>query len=674
VRQGFVKTGVAASPGLGAAAPAMASVLMVLPAVTSLCVLVAAAIVLGGWALRIDGIAWLDTQWPPMVPNTALGLLLCASALWVLRPARSQVARGQLAARLAAAAVALLGALTLAEYLLGINLGIDRAMLPAAGALAGVRFPGRPALTTALSLTLLGSALLLLPSRALWLRWSAHLLAILALLNAVRGLLAYLYENDAFFALTQDAGMALHTAMLCLLLSIGVICAWRESPLLAALVGGGQGSLMLRRSLPIVLLLSALLADLTLRGSQAGLFGSGVGLIALLAFNLAVIWWMALRVNSFERLTHWAEEELKHALKRRHAEDALRASEERLRFLIRDMHVGVVIHGPAAEIVLSNAAATSLLGLSEEQLLGKSSFDPDWNVIHEDGAPFPGETHPAAQVLASGLPVRDVVMGVYRPAHRDRVWLLVNAEPQLAPDGGVQQVIVTFSDISERKRAEERLTLALAEKSVLIQEIHHRVKNNLQIIASLLKLQADGISDPQAHALLRDSQNRVRSMALVHEHLYQAPDLARIDFERYVRMLMTHLARSYDIHVHGSQIQLEIQVDRVLLEVDTAIPCGLIINELVSNSFKYAFPSGRTGSIQVWFTASDLDRCTLTVRDSGVGLAPDFDLDTATSLGLQLVTMLTEQLGGTLAISGDGGTSTQVSFAPVYPVQRREHS
>ncbi len=139
------------------------------------------------------------------------------------------------------------------------------------------------------------------------------------------------------------------------------------------------------------------------------------------------------------------------------AEAVLRESESRFRVLIHDLNVGVLLQGPQAEILLSNQAALEMLGLTEDQLLGKTSFDPDWNVIHEDGSDFPGLTHPVPQAIVTGRPVRNVVMGVYRPARRDRVWLLVNAEPQLNAQGEVRQVICTFTDITEPKRAEEAL-------------------------------------------------------------------------------------------------------------------------------------------------------------------------------------------------------------------------
>jgi diguanylate cyclase (GGDEF)-like protein/PAS domain S-box-containing protein len=161
-------------------------------------------------------------------------------------------------------------------------------------------------------------------------------------------------------------------------------------------------------------------------------------------------------------------------VERQRVEEALRESEDRFRTLIQELHVGVLLQGANAEILLSNQAAIDLLGITESQLLGKTSFDPSWNVIHEDGATFPGETHPVPQAIATRQAVRNVVMGVYRPSMGDRIWLLVNAEPQLTADGSLKQVICTFSDITKRKQAEERLAQRERYLSALV-EVERRL-------------------------------------------------------------------------------------------------------------------------------------------------------------------------------------------------------
>ncbi len=216
-------------------------------------------------------------------------------------------------------------------------------------------------------------------------------------------------------------------------------------------------------------------------------------------------------------------------------------------------------------------------------------------------------------------------------------------------------------DITQRKQAEEELRTSLREKEVLLKEIHHRVKNNLQVISSLLSLQAEYLKDEQMVKALKESQNRVRSMALIHEKLYQSRNLAEIDFSDYVRELTSQLIRSYGIGAHG--ISLNVQASQVLLAVDRAIPCGIIVNELVTNALKYAFPDNEGGRIDVELQPVESGRIRLAVRDNGVGLPANLDFDTSDSLGLTLVRMLADQVQGTISVhAGEPGAEFVLTF------------
>jgi two-component sensor histidine kinase len=213
----------------------------------------------------------------------------------------------------------------------------------------------------------------------------------------------------------------------------------------------------------------------------------------------------------------------------------------------------------------------------------------------------------------------------------------------------------------ERKRAEEHVKASLREKEVMLQEIHHRVKNNLQIISSLLSLQSRTIKDKYVLEILRDCQNRVHSMALVHGTLYRSENLARINFSKYTQSLANDLCDSYGAGARA--ISLEIHVDDVSLGIDTAGPVGLILNELVSNCLKHAFPNGRPGKIRIEFHANSDNQYTLTVSDNGVGLPQDLNSGTTQSLGLRLVNVLTQQLEGRLGVNGKNGTCFSITFA-----------
>lgn len=224
---------------------------------------------------------------------------------------------------------------------------------------------------------------------------------------------------------------------------------------------------------------------------------------------------------------------------------------------------------------------------------------------------------------------------------------------------GENEILAIFRDITERKRTEAQLQTSLAEKEIMLKEIHHRVKNNLQVISSLLKLQAGHISDRRSRSILSESQNRIRSIALIHERLYRSADLAQVDFTEYTQDLVTHLFRSYGVDPH--QIGYEIAIRDVHLDINTAIPCGLIISELISNSLKHAFPDNQKGRICIQM-APENDTYSLTVSDTGVGLPTDMDIGQTETLGLQLLVTLTKQIGGTFTVETNAGTTFKIVF------------
>jgi two-component sensor histidine kinase len=217
-----------------------------------------------------------------------------------------------------------------------------------------------------------------------------------------------------------------------------------------------------------------------------------------------------------------------------------------------------------------------------------------------------------------------------------------------------------YGQVAERERAEETFKSSLRQKEVLLREVHHRIKNNLQIISSLLDIQASNVQDPRIHEMFMDVQNRVIAMALIHETLYQSSDLGMVHFDAYVRTLAEQIFRSYNIL--GDRITLQIQADEVMLDTNQAIPCGLILTELLSNCLKHAFPADRGGEIQIELGLDAAQRVTLIVRDTGIGFPADQDFRHTETLGLQLVYTLTEQLGGTLELERNDGTAFTLTF------------
>jgi PAS domain S-box-containing protein len=236
-------------------------------------------------------------------------------------------------------------------------------------------------------------------------------------------------------------------------------------------------------------------------------------------------------------------------------------------------------------------------------------------------------------------------------------------EISLSPIETEEGVLVTAAirDISDRKLVETKLRASLKEKEVLLKEIHHRVKNNLQIVSSMLNLQMDQLSDPKAIELFKESQHRVRSIALFHETLYQSRDLGRVEIAEYLKGLANGLFATYG--VNSDDIVLSVQAEAIPLGIDAAISCGLIVNELVSNSLKYAFPDRRKGQVEVTLRSAGA-AVVLEVADNGVGFPVHLDFRSPSTLGLKLVAIFTEQVGGTMNLTRAGGTRFSLRFTP----------
>ncbi len=212
----------------------------------------------------------------------------------------------------------------------------------------------------------------------------------------------------------------------------------------------------------------------------------------------------------------------------------------------------------------------------------------------------------------------------------------------------------------EHKKAGDQIVNSLKEKEILLMEVHHRVKNNMQIISSLLKLQAGYVKDEEALELFKNSQNRVKSMSLIHEKIYRSKDLASVDFEDYVKSLSYNLFSDYGINTN--KVHLELKVAKHSIDMNKAIPCGLIVNELLSNSLKHAFPKGKSGKVIVGLLINQNDEFELTVEDNGIGMKKEIDLDNLDSLGLQLIDALTSQLKGKISFESNNGMKTKLVF------------
>jgi PAS domain S-box-containing protein len=463
---------------------------------------------------------------------------------------------------------------------------------------------------------------------------------------------------------------------------------------------------------------------------------------------------------------------------------------ERYAILFETMPIGVVQQGVDGTINYANAAALRILGLTEDQITGRTSVHPDWRAIREDGSDFPGEMHPSMIALRTGAEVRGTTMGVFNPLIRAYTWISINAVPLFErgterPSGvyttfeditqqrkaeielrdseeryrtlfrsnvagmALHQIIqdragkpvnyrfldvnpaferltglrtedvvgrtvleilpgtdaslierygrvamtgepesfeilhpdlrrhyavnaysprrgqfaAIFVDITERKEAEDRVKALLGDRELLLKEVHHRVKNNLATIAGLLSLQAHSLSDSAAAAALMDTRTRVETMMKIYDRLYRSGEYREIPVKPYLSSLVRDIAAIFS---GRPEIGIEESFDELFLPSGSVLPVGIIIYELITNAFKYAFPDGRPGTIRVSLADRRPEGLELRIGDDGIGLPASVDPSDPKSFGFTLVQLLSEQLGGRIAIDRKGGSDFRIFIPGTY--------
>lgn len=329
----------------------------------------------------------------------------------------------------------------------------------------------------------------------------------------------------------------------------------------------------------------------------------------------------------------------------------LEKSEEKFRAVFNNANDAIFLHpvgndGKPGKFTEVNDVACQRLRYSREELLEMSPEDIETDhgkkifiymkIIQSEGT----STFESIQLTRSGLHIP------------------VEINSHIFNLRGEKMVLSIARDITRRKETEAQIRKSLKEKELLLKEIHHRVKNNLNVISSLLNLQSKYIKDKAALAVFQESQRRARSMALIHKMLYQSIDLKCINFGDYIKTLTMELFRTYSTQ---DQIQLDLEVGDVLLDINTAVPLGLIVNELVSNSLKHGFPDNQEGNITVTFKKID-EMYYFSVCDNGVGFPEDLDFKKTNSLGMRLVNTLVDQIDGTIELKMENGTCFNIKF------------
>lgn len=334
-------------------------------------------------------------------------------------------------------------------------------------------------------------------------------------------------------------------------------------------------------------------------------------------------------------------------------EEALRDSEEKFRSLAENTRDYIMQYDKECRHLYVNPAVLRVTGFTKEDIIGKThretGFDQKRSEFFEEKI---------TRVFKTGESSQSVFEGEFSKGNTYFDWRLY---PEFDRNGNVNTVIGIARDITELKQVEEQLKAAVREKEVLLKEVCHRTKNNMASICSILKLQSVLIRDEQSLNILRDLENRISSMALVQEKLYQSEDVTSIDLREYVKDLTDTVFKNYQ--TIPPKVSLKFDVEPVIVSPNTAIPCGLILSELLSNAMKYAFPGDKTGEIKITLHTTNESEIELGVSDNGVGMPNDLDFRNADSLGLKLVIMLAEgQLGGHVDLKGDKGTEFLIRF------------
>ncbi len=351
-------------------------------------------------------------------------------------------------------------------------------------------------------------------------------------------------------------------------------------------------------------------------------------------------------ISSIDFTTQRFEAELQ---ERQRAEAALAQSERSYREIFNSTNEAIFVFDAAGRLLDVNEAMLRMYGLAnKEQALA-------------DPAAYLASGVPPYTMEEAGRHLRNALAGEpqtliwsARRAGGETFW--VETSLRSTRIGGERRILAVVRDITERIRTERMISESLREKEAMLKEIHHRVKNNLQVISSLLSLQSMDLSNaPEA---FRESQNRIKSMALIHERLYRSESLAGVEFDEYLHSIVDQLVYSYG----KRSVRSVVDARGIILEIDKAIPCGLIVNELVSNALKHGFPGERAGMIRVSIVREGEGRLVLTVNDDGVGIPPGWDPHQANTLGLTIIKGLTEQLDGTFEMTTTGGVCFTIRF------------
>ncbi|MGC9516222.1 MAG: sensor histidine kinase [Methanomicrobiales archaeon] len=465
-------------------------------------------------------------------------------------------------------------------------------------------------------------------------------LALIAGFLAFFGFTGNIYGARIFQGGDWYVQMALLSSIVHIVLSIAIIFNRPDKGWMSIITSPQSGGIITRLLLGNLLIIIFALGLLRIIGEYIGLFGGRTGTVIIVVSTSVLL--LILILLSANKLNIIDE-------KREIAVKKIKRLEQFYENIIESINEGIFVTDNNDKVVYYNDSFKKITGMDKFDVMGTDILE---EIPKENVEGF----------LKHYLEAKDTLKPVY-----------YESIPLMTPDskkfftgwiipqvnGEFKGALCTIIDDTERKNASDLIENSLKEKEMLLGEIHHRVKNNLQIISSLLNLQSMHIKDPQDKDLFTESQNRVKSMAIIHEKLYQSQNFTKINLKDYTNSLVKDIMGTYMID--PDQIKIDINAENIELNLETAIPSGLIINELITNSIKHAFPDGQEGKIDVYFEKKD-NKYILKIADNGVGFPPNLDLENAQTLGLELVNNLIKQLDGSIELVTNHGTSFKITF------------
>lgn len=609
--------------------------------ILSLIVIVVAILIMVGWLFNIPLLRGDISQFYATKFNTALTFVLAGGALY-LANIYSKKYSLMLISKILALAVLFIGIITFLQYISGVNLGLDQLLFTQ---------PFRDPVETITGRTkFLSSLIFIIYGFALFLLTNSKRNSLFQMLALIGGFIAFFGFTGAVYGVKiihvgdWVVQMALFTSIIHILLSIGILMYKPDQGLMEIITSTKSGGIISRQLLGNLIIIIFVIGFLRVMGENTGLYGTKTGTVAIVVFSSIII--ISLVLLSANKL-NILDEKRDEAIKR------IKKLEKFYENIIESVNEGIFVTDKNDKVIYYNKAFKRTTGMMDFDLMGIDILN---EIPHENVDEFLQYFEEAKKTLKpvyfESIPI------LTTPTTRFFTgWILPEVENE-----SFNGALCTIIDDTDRRNASKQIENSLLEKEMLLGEIHHRVKNNLQIISSLLNLQSVHIKDPEDKDLFTESQNRVKSMAIIHEKLYQSKNFSRINFKDYIISLVKDIMGTYMID--PNQIRFEINAHNIELNLETAIPCGLILNELITNAIKHAFPQELKGKISINFE-EDNGTYILTVSDNGVGFPKDLDLESAKTLGLELVRNLVNQLEGDIKLDSNHGTYFKISFQEI---------